>query len=486
MRLCYLSLMKMIQRFLSKRAVSPILATLLLIVIVVAASISAYAWVQTFAGSQTSTGSTFFMIENMHWDTAGNIGLTVRNTGSVSLTIDTVYVNGVSYSVDETVSTGDLGVITIPLDWGMGEKYTIKVVEKSGFMAERVYKAPSSDWLIGWEKRVKLTIDSDSVDEELTDFPVLVHLSASSGINGGDCSFVFDEVGSDNRKIAVTTADGTECFVEVDDWDSVTEQAWLWVKVPTISDTSDTDLYLYYDADHEDNEYVGDSASVQAENVWDSNFKLVTHMNDNPDTSSIRDSTSNGNDGTKGSADNPTQTVGVSGKAQDFSNDYILCGDDDSLELVDTLTLEAWVNPDSLFINSIVSRGRSYWLLVLYGELTFYRFQEGGAGSYLVAPGDLPTGTFSHVAATYNTSATKEVKLYVNGQITFEGSLDGPIDSITDDLAIGTFPEISLFQFDGTIDELKISDTIRSSAWIKATYETETDNLLTIGNQETN
>jgi biopolymer transport protein ExbB len=311
-------------------------------------------------------------------------------------------------------------------------------------------------------------------------------LSTSSGVTGGDCSFVFDEVGSDSKKVAVTTANGAECYVEVEKWDSVGEEAWVWVKVPTISSTADTELYLYYDADHEDNvAYVGDSGSVQAENVWDSNFKLVTHMNDDPDTSSIRDSTSNSNDGTKASENNPTQTVGVTGNAQDFSSDYVNCGDDDSLEIVDTLTLEAWINPDSFFINSIVSRGRSYWLLVFNGELMFYRFQEGGGGSYLVAPGDLPTGTFSHVAATYNTSATDEVKMYVNGQLIFEGSLDGPIDSITDDLAIGTFPECSYYQFDGTIDETKISDTIRSSAWIKATYQTGLDNLLTIGNEET-
>jgi len=480
------NLIEMVRRLRSKRAISPILASLLLIVIVVAAAIGAYAWIQGYVGGQTSTASSFFMIENVHWDNAGNIDITVRNTGSASVTIDKVYVDGVSHSVEETVGVGDSEVVTIAYDWSMGEKYRLKVVDKAGFMTEGSYRTPTSNLFAGWAKRVKLTIDSDDVDEELTDFPVLLHLSTSSGTDGDDVSFIFDEIGSNSKKLAVTTTDGTECYVEVEEWDSVNEEAWLWVKVPSISSTADTSLYLYYDTDHEDNTaYVGDPASTPAENVWDSNFKLVTHMNDNPDSSSIRDSTTNGNDGTKVSAGNPVQTDGVSGNAQDFSNDYINCGDDDSLELVETLTLEAWIKPDSLSINSIISRGQSYWLLVLYGDLTFYRFQEGGGAGYLRASGALPTGTFSHVAATYDTSATDEVKMYVDGQLVLEGSLDGPIASVTDDLSIGTYLTYSYFQFDGTIDETKISDTVRSDAWIKASYETGADNLLTFGNEET-
>ena len=476
----------MVRLLRSKRAISPILASLLLIVIVVAAGIVAYVWIQGYAGSQTSTASSFFVIENVHWDRAGNIDITVRNTGSVGVTIDKVYVDGLGHSVEETVSVGDSEIVTIAYAWDIGESYTVKVVDKSGLMTENVFRAPSSIWLIGWTKRVKLTIASNDVDGVLTDFPVLVHLSASSGITGDDVSFIFDEVGSNSKKIAVTTADGTECYVEVEEWDSGNEQAWLWVKVPSISSTADTDLYLYYDIDHEDNiAYVGDTTSTPAENVWDSNFKLVTHMNDNPDTSSIQDSTSNGNDGTKLSADNPIQTDGISGKAQDFSSDNINCGSDSSLNIADTLTIEAWINPDSLpTVSFLMMRGQSYWLLVLQSRLTFYRFQEGGGAGYLMAPDTIPTGTFSHVAVVYNTSDTDEVKLYVDGQLVLEESLDGPIASVSDNLIIGdylTYP----FPFDGTIDEATISNTARSGAWIKASYESGGDNLLTFGSEET-
>lgn len=51
-------------------------------------------------------------------------------------------------------------------------------------------------------------------------------------------------------KIAATTSDGTtECYVEIEDWNDTAEQAWLWVKVPTISNTSEVAVVLWFKAD---------------------------------------------------------------------------------------------------------------------------------------------------------------------------------------------------------------------------------------------
>ena len=96
-----------------------------------------------------------------------------------------------------------------------------------------------------WANRLKLTIDSSKIDTaDLTDFPVMVHLSAASGIGDADVSAVFDELASDanRKKIAVTTSDGTtQCYVEIEKWDDANEVAWLHVKVPTVAYDADTD-----------------------------------------------------------------------------------------------------------------------------------------------------------------------------------------------------------------------------------------------------
>ncbi|KKK82089.1 hypothetical protein LCGC14_2806870, partial [marine sediment metagenome] len=184
-------------------------------------------------------------------------------------------------------------------------------------------------WIDYGSKRVIITIDSSLIDETLTDFPVLLYISADSGIDSDDVSFVFDELTADaNRlKIAVTSSDGvTELYTEIEKWDDANEKAWLWVKVPSISSTKDTVLYLYYDIRASDNRaYVGDVNSFAGEKVWDDNFMLVSHMQDDPDTSNTRDSTSNNNDGAKTDANEPLQATSKIGQGQLFDgiNDLI-------------------------------------------------------------------------------------------------------------------------------------------------------------------
>src|SRR3989304_2409535 len=99
------------------------------------------------------------------------------------------------------------------------------------------------NWLSGWEKRVKITISKNNISGALSDFPVLVHLSSSSGMYGDDVRFVFDDLLNDanRKKIAITAGDGTtQCYTEIEKWDTSNKQAWLWTKVPSLSNTADT------------------------------------------------------------------------------------------------------------------------------------------------------------------------------------------------------------------------------------------------------
>jgi len=84
------------------------------------------------------------------------------------------------------------------------------------------YSFSDPGWLHGWDQRVPITLDHGDVDSELTDFPVLVYISNSSGRGDDNLSFIFDEISYANRKkIAVTTADGaSQCYVEIEAWDS--------------------------------------------------------------------------------------------------------------------------------------------------------------------------------------------------------------------------------------------------------------------------
>ena len=344
-------------------------------------------------------------------------------------------------------------------------------------------------WLSGWAKRRQIIIDHTKIDEDLIDFPVLLHLSASSGIYGTDITSIFDEIGSNHKKIAVTTSDGvTQCYVEVEKWDAVNKEAWLWVKVPNISATEDTILYIYYDNTQPDNtDYVGDTGEVPAQNVWDEHFVLVTHMRDDPDSSHIRDSTSYGNNGTKKAAGEPAVTTdGQIDDAQDFDgvDDYVNVPHSTSLDITGNITIEAWLKHDNTESEFIVAKRAASNAYSLYTSATHapgFEVFIGGVRRYVDGSTVLSAATWYHVVGTYD---GENLRIYLNGEIDGTTPQTGNIDSTTDPVRIG-WAIADFFGFDGIIDEVRISSIVRSAAWVKATYETGRDNLLTWGSEET-
>jgi hypothetical protein len=64
-------------------------------------------------------------------------------------------------------------------------------------------------WLTGWANRTRIVINHNEVTNDLSNFPVLLHVSSSSGINAQNVTYIFDKVGSNSQKIAVTTLDNT-------------------------------------------------------------------------------------------------------------------------------------------------------------------------------------------------------------------------------------------------------------------------------------
>lgn len=349
-------------------------------------------------------------------------------------------------------------------------------------------------WLAGWAKRVKLTVDAGDIDADLADFPILLYLSTSSGYNAEDISFIFDELTNDanRKKIAVTTSDETtECKVEIETWDDANEHAWLWVKAPSITDVGNTDLYLYYDHTHADNDAnVGDPESAPAMAVWDANFKAVYHMRDY-DTSHIHDSTSNNNDVIKKGANQPIVTT--SGKiddAQDFdgTDDYATI----PFGLSPDYTIEFWAKPDVITGSRVIlsfentGAGGSGVVMGFYGTTNEIligndAFQKGldGISTYLTA------GTWNHWCDVVD--AANDIDFYLDGALksldvtTYLSNAASCRDIGDRQAGAGTHS----FFFDGKVDEVRISNTLRSASWIKATCETGRDHLLDWGTEET-
>jgi flagellin-like protein len=126
------------------KAISPILATLLLIVLAVAAIVVTYAWIITYTGN----GAMLYKARNVKFYDNGtrSIDIEVGNNGTSDTQILQVYV-GTSYSnmyIQRTtpplpipVMTGTSPVkITVEYDWTVGSTYFFRIVPRNGQLIE--------------------------------------------------------------------------------------------------------------------------------------------------------------------------------------------------------------------------------------------------------------------------------------------------------------------------------------------------------------
>ncbi len=142
----------------SKKGISPILATLLLIVIAVAAVIVTYAWVMTFTASTTSQAGAMLTPENIRFYGSGedDIEIVIRNSGTGDAKVVEVY-HGTSASDLQKISSSDIDydpssqVISAgssleidieDTDWDSGTRYYFKVVTEEGYSLPFSAEAP--------------------------------------------------------------------------------------------------------------------------------------------------------------------------------------------------------------------------------------------------------------------------------------------------------------------------------------------------------
>jgi hypothetical protein len=512
------------------------------------------------------------------------------------------------------------------------------------------------NWFSDWNKRIRITIDHNDISSDLSNFPVLVHLSSSSGINNSNLASVFNEVGANSKKIAITTSNSTQCYVEIEKWiyplatssqvlspnapgdtttissvypggtphwqtvdeevanndadyvytsstsfktdlfnlpdysgsgtiNSITlnfcfrvgssyntasacatiktngvtytgsvmtststsydtryytwsnnpntglpwtwsdlaalqigvglkssssfvnaictqvyleinytplgGEAWLWTKVPNISSTVDTRLYIYYDNNHVDNtDYVGNIGSSAGKNVWDSNYKGVWHLIENPSgiAPQMKDSTSNANHGTSyGSMTSNNQINAEVDGGLDFdgSNDEINCGNGASLLINTALTIEAWAKTSSTgtikgIVNKQVDGSYNGYQLRMYSD-NKYRFAVGNPASYYAASNTAYTdGNWHYVVGVKGTINY----LFVDG-LQQTSTFTQPITDSNANFDIGrSYSSYNGYWWPDGIDEVRVSNLARSSGWIKASYETEIDNLIYFSDEQ--
>lgn len=110
-----------------------------------------------------------------------------------------------------------------------------------------VQQVEVSAGLAGWEtsNRLNITIPAGSVPSDLSNFPVLISLTAATGIYSFDAAPMFMEMGADLNKIAIEHAvSGSECYVEVSDISGELLQGSAANKNMVTSSTMYTSTYI--------------------------------------------------------------------------------------------------------------------------------------------------------------------------------------------------------------------------------------------------
>ena len=366
------------------------------------------------------------------------------------------------------------------------------------------------NWLPGWADRVELILDQEKIDSNLSNFPVLINLSSSSGINSSNMSFVFDllEKEENRQKLAFTGSDGiSQLYAEIETWDQEAKMAEIWVNVPNLSEKENTRLYLYFDKNQPNNaEYVGDTGSAAAEKVWNENFKTVQHLGKN-EQGAYQDSTKNKHTGLAKGARHPETSSGKIGNSQLFSSGYIEFADHDDFSVSTTgqLTVSFWLSPAERNMSATDythyigkgTEGNFEWAFRIYNanysdrpqSLSLYHWNHSGdlgAGSrwdHSIIPNNswvFVTGRFGRI------NGSSDISIFGNGKKADSDSYSsynikpkngaGPLRLGTRDAG----PD----WLKGRLDEFRISSVASTDAWIKASFHSESDNLVIFGSQE--
>ena len=335
-------------------------------------------------------------------------------------------------------------------------------------------------WLSGWTYRKKIAIDHTKIDASLTDFPVLVRLTSSN--------FDFTKARSDGYDIRFTSSDGTTLLkYERERHDSANSVAEYWVKIPSVSNTADTIFYIYFG-----NASASDGADPT--NVWDANFKAVWHLKDNT-TSQILDSTSNGYTGTKKAANEPAEADGKIAKGQNFD------GVDDYIAISGDLGSPASFTFEALFkLDTLPGAGKYYGIYGNQGwtvngkvhiqvlpsdhstDPNKVQFAVYPETTYLTSTTIPSTGTWYYLACVRQASGTWALYLNAVSERSATANSYGVALSTTTRLG-NTYDNTRIL--DGMLDEVRISDVVRSAAWIKATYYSNFNSLVSYGALET-
>ncbi|MFX1455670.1 MAG: DUF2341 domain-containing protein [Promethearchaeota archaeon] len=343
---------------------------------------------------------------------------------------------------------------------------------------------PNVDYFT-WYKEIIIDHTMVSGPDELLNFPVLISCFDED---------LHDKVQADGNDIAFSNGMAwLDHEIELFDqtYNSTHAQLVAWIRVPNLSSSEDTILYMYY----------GNSTMGSRENpvgVWDETYEFVLHMNQDPSSSDILDSTLNEFDfdvEALGSMTSDDLVIGQTGKALAFDgvDDYIFLPFSEGFSgPIDKMNFEFWLMlpdggppPSRDYLGAPASAsGHPY--LSFYDDSFEFKIATVEPDSEVLnsAQTTFNAGTWYHFSAVWDGTGAGLHRIYIDGSLDsedFSVKLGNHVAWNTfsigaeDDDVNGPGGSGGDRQLKATVSEFRLSKVVRSADWIATEYNNQYD-----------
>jgi hypothetical protein len=325
---------------------------------------------------------------------------------------------------------------------------------------------------VAYDYKRTLTIDATQCGSaDSSNFPVLVKITDATLKTAANSGHVQNSNGYDIGFFSDSSL-SSALFWEMDSYDGTAGTVIAWVKVPTVSHTANTVIYMGY----------GDSGistfQSTATSAWDSNFKTVWHFGGSGP--SMSDSTTNA---TTLTSNTGTAATGLIDGAVAYASGQSSSSPDAAALNINfgvPKSFSFWAFPTSTSgYQGLYSTGdfQNWILLRGAGDLSE---QIDGTFNDLTLTTKWTVNAWNHIVVTAPGSGGTG-SIYVNGvsSATFSAGTTARTDSAAYIGAGGGY------QFLGSLDEVRVSNVVRSASWVLAEYNNQkaSSTFLSIGSE---
>jgi hypothetical protein len=427
---------------------------------------------------------------------------TVRGGGTLGYSLFEFQIYGspaISYSLTTTPSdyftinsaTGVVSLNSASVPPGL---YTIGITAASGTMSSAefsttvtVLPATTAAGSYAFKKQLTLKNSTLAITTNQTNFPVLVYIKDNALIINNKCNNQvrypngdFNGSPGTNYDFAFVDPSSTaELNYQIESYDQSTGTLLVWVKLPTLYAATSNTLSFYFGSLNP-----AHSAAFYS-NTWTSDYLAVYHFNENPATGTVLDATNNDVDGVPtnvtASDDKIHLAAGLTGGGYNFNGTSKIISSK-TANITGPFTLSAWVsvtNPggDNKIVSNELDYGPGYKLGVKANVVE----TETRSTNLITTVGNLGDGgtvatNWHYVQGVFDGTTFKN---YVDG-VPATTTLTKTAPSITplagNVVTMGIDHRSTTDEnfYKGLMDEVRISNVIKSDDWIKAEFKNQT------------